>query len=345
MTAAGTGQIARPARLTGVGLHNGLPARATIRPAPAESGIVFRRLDRGHPLTFPARIEHAVARTKGVALQVPDPDHHDGIMTVESVEHILAALAGLGIWNATVDVEGPELPIGDGSAKQVVDALLAHDWPGPDPPAPLEIRRPLVYVRPGEGVKVLGLPFDGLKISYAIDREEAVVGWQHVSLDVQASTFARELAPARTFVFTRELAALRAQGRYRGASEATALLVDGGEVRNRDRRFGGFQEEMIRHKALDALGDCWGLLGRPVRGHMIIVGGGHRDHLEVTRRLHRLLHRLEGWPTPAREWAAVPVPDAEALVRRLRRMRLGAEAAIVEDAFRGSRIATGGGHR
>ena len=296
---------------------------------------MFRRVDLDSVQEIWASVEHVVTQTKGVVLGVWDQDRGE-LLTVETVEHVLAALAGMGFWNAVVEVDGPELPAGDGSAKHVVDALQAYRWRtrAAEQPVPVTIAQPLVYARQGEGVKVLVLPCDGFKLSYAIDREDTLVGWQDVSLDLNPATVTEELAPARTFLFTQELPAQQKRGRYLGASEATALLVDPTGVRNREARFGGFYQEMVRHKALDALGDFWGLLGRPIRGHLIVIGGGHRDHLKVTSRLHRILQWREGQPIASGELGTLGGHEVTTLIRQLKRMGLCDEADVVRALVR-----------
>jgi UDP-3-O-acyl N-acetylglucosamine deacetylase len=260
--------LARPARLDGVGLHTGQACAVTLRPAPADSGIVF--LTRGAEL--PAQADLVTATDRGVRLA-------RGPASVFVVEHLLAALHGLDIDNARLEVEGPEIPAADGSALPFVRLIRRAGVAtcGGQRQA-RRIRRPLFL---GDKERYLvALPASRLEICYAVDYPAKAAGKQLACCPISPRTFAREIAPARTFAFAHELAELRRRGLAAGGSLQNAILVQDRGCSSPLR----FPDELARHKALDLLGDLR-LCGRPVEGRFLAVKAGHDLHLELARRL------------------------------------------------------------
>lgn len=266
--------IQKPVAVEGIGLHTGQPAKITLSPAPPDTGIMFRVND-AHRTLIPASPEHVVdvhfATTLGV----------NGTR-IQSVEHLLAAAAALGVDNLFVDVEGDEIPALDGSAKPFVALLYAA---GKDTlPVP---RRPLVVGKPlrvGDGARWLQvLPADSFRISYTLDLDHPAVGTQALSFPCTERIFVEELAPARTYGFLKDVGTLRKNGLARGGSLHNAVVVGTRAVLNGSLRY---QDEFVRHKILDLIGDL-GLLGRPLLGHVVARNAGHALNHQLTLTIQR----------------------------------------------------------
>lgn len=265
----------------GIGLHSGARVRATVRPAAAEFGIWFRRTDlvSGVDPMIPARWS-AVEPSERCTRLVND----DGV-AVSTVEHLMAAFAGCGIHNALVEVDGPELPILDGSAAPFVAGFLARGLRRLQ--APLRVIRVLrpVEVRSGPSFARLE-PADGFEIACSIEFPDRAIGRQDKVLEMSNGAFVRELCDSRTFGRLADVEAMRAAGLGLGGSLDNAIIVDGARVLNP----GGLRhaDEPVRHKMLDVLGDL-ALAGAPIIGRYV----GHRAGHALT---NRLLHRLFAEP-------------------------------------------------
>ena len=259
----------------GVGLHSGAPARLEIHPAPAGHGIVFRRGDLTPAVDIPARWDH-VAPSKLCTLM------HDGRgTTLSTVEHVMAALAGTGIHNALVIVDGPEVPILDGSAAPFVRGILRAGIAMQTAPLrAIRVLRP-VEVREGEAFARL-TPADHLEIEFQIDFADAAIGHQEKRLDMANGAFLRELADSRTFCRQADVDAMRRNGLALGGTYLNAVVVDGAQVLSP----GGLRhaDEAVRHKMLDAMGDL-ALAGAPLLARYT----GHRAGHAMTNRLLRAL--------------------------------------------------------
>ncbi|WP_201455804.1 UDP-3-O-acyl-N-acetylglucosamine deacetylase [Tropicimonas marinistellae] len=282
------------ATLIGEGLHSGRPARIAIAPAPADSGIVFRRTDAvaGSPVV-PARwdaTQHVPLCTRLV--------NADGV-SISTVEHVMAALAGLGVHNARIDVSGPEVPILDGSAAPFVRAVLKAGLARLD--APLKVLRVLkpVEVREGEAVARLS-PCPELRLDFEIDFDDSAIGHQRRVLKMGNGAFVRELCDSRTFCRLADVEYMQANGLALGGTMENAVVVDGANVLTP----GGLRhaDEPVRHKMLDALGDL-ALAGGPILGEYTGIRAGHT----LTNKLLRALFATPG----AAEWT-VCAPDVQA---------------------------------
>lgn len=259
--------------IEGVGLHSGHPVRASFRPAPAGHGIVFRRLD--HPDTVvPARVESASTFDYATTLNV------DGV-SVGTVEHVLSAAYGEGLDNCVIELDGPEVPILDGSALPFVRLFHAAGFERLDSPVesfastePVEVAR--------DGRRVSFQPDGpGLTITYEIDFPHPVVGRQELTVAIRPEEYSTRIAPARTFGFARDVAALRSRGLARGGSLHNAVVLDDEGVLSGPLRF---RDEFVRHKILDLVGDL-ALLGAPLQGHIHARRAGHALHIEFARAL------------------------------------------------------------
>lgn len=293
--------------LAGVALHGGGAARAVLRPAPTGTGIRFRRADLPGSPDLPARASFVVDTALATVLGC-------GEVTVATVEHCLAALAGLGVDNALVEVEGPEVPIGDGSSLPFCQAILAAGLRRQR--ARRRAIRVLQPVAAREGDKYCLLrPGEGFRVTYTVDFDGCYPGVQRLDLALDPAVFCRELAPARTFGFLEEVTYLRSVGKARGGSLENALVLDNGRVLNPEGL--RMPDEPVRHKALDAVGDL-ALAGAPILGHLVVHKGGHSLHTQLVRNL---LAQPDAWtavdltPEAAPAWAEaeVPLPLAAAL--------------------------------
>lgn len=266
------------ASVEGIGLHSGKPARMSLCPAPVDTGVVFVRNDLPHPLEIPARSEFVVDTTLSTTLG------KEGA-TVATVEHLLAAISGLGVDNVRVEIDGPEIPILDGSAAPFVALLEEAGIREQKAPRKVGvIRRPLRLV---DGDKELSLsPASSFRISCVIDFAHPLITNQRLSLDINRQNFARDIAGARTFGFAHEVEHLRSLGLAQGGSLENAIVVDDFHILNE----GGlrFPDEFVRHKILDAVGDL-ALFGMPIIGHLSAHKTGHAMN-------HRLVQKLLSEP-------------------------------------------------
>jgi len=258
-----------------MGLHTGVEAEARFLPAPAGSGIVFRRADLAGAPEIPARLSEVSAVDRRTAL---GPEGR----TIHTVEHILAAAAALEIDDLVVELTGPEAPIGDGSVQPYFDALTtAEPVDVGGEAAVLTVPAPF-SVTEGEASYIVA-PAKGLRLTVTIEWPHPLIGQQTGSYELPAA-FARELAPARTFGFASEVADLKARGLIKGASAASAIVLDdhavvhGGALR--------WPDEFVRHKAADVLGDL-ALTGARIRAHIVATRPSHKGNVALARALSR----------------------------------------------------------
>ncbi|MBL6456141.1 UDP-3-O-acyl-N-acetylglucosamine deacetylase [Belnapia sp. T6] len=296
----------------GTGLHSGKRVALTLRPAAAGTGIRFRRTDIGFEIQ--ALYDNVVETRLCTALGLPNAPE----ARIRTVEHVMAALAGCGVDDAIVEVDGPEVPILDGSAAPFVflidcTGLLAQASPGL--PEAIEVLRP-VRVQDGEGPDAAWAALapsagDRLEASLTIDFPGTAIGRQSLSMRISPQAFRAGLAEARTFTLAAEVAQLRAAGLAQGGSLDNAVVVDGPLVLNP----GGLRQadEFVRHKLLDAVGDL-ALAGAPLRARF----SGHRSgHGLNNRLLHALFADPANWrAVPSLSTIGLPVP-AEGVAARL----------------------------
>ena len=278
--------IAEKISCTGVGLHTGKPVQLTLHPARAGSGIVFVRTDLPSPIEIPASPASLTSKAH-LATTLGRGD-----VTLDTVEHLLAAAYGLGVDNLRVEVDGPEIPGMDGSAASFVFLIRAAGiYEQSAPRNVLHVARP-IEIREGQR-RIRIEPGRGFRISYEIDFEHPSIGRQALrDLDLTEATFEREIARARTFGFVGEVDALWRAGRARGASLDNTVVLDATRVLNRDGL--RFPDEFVRHKVLDLLGDL-ALLGVRLEGHVRVERGGHALHQKLVAKLsgERVARRVE----------------------------------------------------
>ena len=285
--------LRRHVSCTGIGLHSGNKVTLSLKPAPADYGIRFHRTDLG--VEIPATITHLRGMQQyqtGLAREA---------VSVETVEHLLAALSALRIDNAIVELNHPEVPIMDGSAAPWVHLIVNEAGVKKLSAA----RRYLKVLRPislAQGDKRISLyPADHLKVTYSISFDHPLLRHQSRTMSITDDSFVEEIAPARTFGFLKEVEMLRQRGLALGGSLDNAIVLGDTGVLNNTLRF---EDEFVRHKILDAIGDL-SLVGYPVIGHLVAHRGGHALH---TAFAAMILEERDAW-----KLVEAPM-DADALV-------------------------------
>lgn len=260
---------------SGVGLHTGSLTTVTFKPAPPNTGIVFYRVDLPDKPAIPANIDHVVDVSRGTTIGI-------GEAKVHTVEHALAAMVGLGIDNLAIELDAEEIPNGDGSSLPVMNTLLRAEIQEQDENKNyITVGRPVYYRQ--DDVTLSILPADELRVSMTIAYDHVAIGTQYASFKITEDTFKNEIAPARTFCFLREVKMLQEQGLIRGGSLESAVVIGDEAILNDDLRF---PDEFVRHKILDLLGDMY-LLGRPVKGHIVGVKGGHAKNVQFSKQIKK----------------------------------------------------------
>lgn len=266
--------IARSISFTGIGLHLGKKVSVTIRPADVDNGIIFIRTDLPEPVTIKADVANVVDTQFATTLG-------DNGVKISTVEHLLAAFVGLGIDNALIDIDSPEVPIMDGSASPFVYLLRSAGTKIQN-----KFKKFLVIkraIRVSDGDKNITLtPFKGLKITYTVDFDHHIISNQSYVMEFCDGVFEREICRARTFGFLKEVEVLRANGLAKGGSLDNSIVLGDFRVLNEDGL--RFPDEFVRHKILDSIGDL-SLLGAPVIGHLKAYKSGHALNHKLIKKI------------------------------------------------------------
>lgn len=261
----------------GIGLHSGKEVELLFKPAPPNTGIVFVRVDK--EVQIPAQIENVRGSDREITLE------KDGVQ-IRTVEHILAALAGLEIDNAYVELNQDEPPVGDGSALTFAQMLLEAGTISSDfPKRKIPLDEPIWFKE--EDKSILITPTKGLWITCTIDFEHPVIGKQSTTFLLTPEIFMEEIAPARTFGFLSEVEPLREKGFFKGGNLENAIILDEEQILNDDLRF---KDELIRHKILDLIGDL-SLLGGEIQGHILAIKSGHTLNIKFADSIKRSLKK------------------------------------------------------
>ncbi|MEQ1758759.1 MAG: UDP-3-O-acyl-N-acetylglucosamine deacetylase [Vicinamibacterales bacterium] len=289
--------LRRAITCAGIGLHSGKKVTLSLKPAPIDSGIRFRRADLGG-LEVPATVEHVCGISYATGLA------RDAV-SVDTVEHLLAALVSLGIDNVVVELNSPEVPIMDGSAAPFIYLIQEAGVRELSRPRRfLKVLRPMSLTRDDKRIAVY--PSDRFKVTYSISFDHPMLRHQARTMRVTEQTFIDEIAPARTFGFLKEVEMLRQQGLALGGSLENAIVIGDTGVLNNALRF---EDEFVRHKILDLIGDM-ALVGFPIIGHLVAHRGGHALHTEFAARLLADTDAWELVENPVSEPVGHPVADA-----------------------------------
>jgi UDP-3-O-[3-hydroxymyristoyl] N-acetylglucosamine deacetylase len=264
--------IQRPVQTSGVGLHTAVRSKLRLVPAPADTGIVFRRVDLDN-FEIEAHVRNVARVSYATSLM------RQGVL-LSTTEHLLAALYSCGIDNVYVEIDALELPILDGSSKPFIELLAQAGT--------RKLRRQRRYIRVvkplefSDGDRRIGIyPADEFRVHCFVDYAHPSVGPQEVEMVVDRESFSRELAPARTFGFMKDFSGLQAMGLIRGGSIDNAIVLDQDCILNGPLRF---PDEFGRHKALDLIGDL-ALVGRPLKARIVAHKAGHALHTQLVTRL------------------------------------------------------------
>jgi len=285
--------IAEKISCTGIGLHSGAPVQLTLHPARAGSGVTFVRTDLAHPIEIPAR--HDAVTSTHLATTIGCGD-----ATVGTVEHLLSALYALGIDNVRIEVDGPEIPVMDGSAGPFVYLLrTAGRFDQASERPTIRIVEPLEICDGDRHIRID--PADALRVDYAVDFSHPAIGRQELTDFVLDDVgYERELARARTFGFLRDVEALWHAGLAQGGNLTNTVVMDDDQVLNQEGL--RWRDEFVRHKVLDLVGDL-ALLGMPLHGHVTACRAGHALHQALVQKI---LASPGAWVV---EGLMAPIPD------------------------------------
>ncbi|WP_045858161.1 UDP-3-O-acyl-N-acetylglucosamine deacetylase [Teredinibacter purpureus] len=270
-------------RATGVGLHTGQKVYLTLRPAPIDAGIVFRRVDLSPVVEIEAKAENVGDTTLSTTLV-------NGDVRVSTVEHLLSAMAGLGIDNAIIEVSADEVPIMDGSAGPFVFLIQSAGIQEQAAPKKFIRIKKKVVVRDGDKEAAF-LPFNGFKVTFAIEFDHPVFKGRKLdaTVDFSSTSFVKEVSRARTFGFMHEIEYLRSKGLAKGGSVDNAIVVDKYRILNDDGL--RYEDEFVKHKVLDAIGDLY-LLGTSLIGEFKAFKSGHGLN---NKSLRELIKQKDAW--------------------------------------------------
>jgi UDP-3-O-[3-hydroxymyristoyl] N-acetylglucosamine deacetylase len=294
--------LRRSISCAGIGLHSGKKVTLSLKPALVDTGIRFRRCDLGG-LEVPATVKHVGGINYATGLT------RDAVK-VDTVEHLLAALVSLGIDNVILELNSPEVPIMDGSASRFIELIQQAGVRQLGAPRRyLKVLRPLSLSRGEKSIAIY--PSDQFRVTYSIAFDHPLLQHQAMTLEINESTFVEEIAPARTFTFLKEVEMLRQQGLALGGSLENAIVIGETGVLNGRLRF---EDEFVRHKILDVIGDM-ALVGYPLVGHLVAHRGGHALH---TAFAAHVLEDTDAWTLiesvdtaeTSEDAAAIPIKDA-----------------------------------
>jgi UDP-3-O-[3-hydroxymyristoyl] N-acetylglucosamine deacetylase / 3-hydroxyacyl-[acyl-carrier-protein] dehydratase len=299
--------IKKSISFSGIGLHTGGQATITFKPAPINYGITFIRADLENCPEIPADIDHVVDLQRGTTLGI-------GNVKVHTVEHALAAIAGLQIDNMKIELSNSEPPAGDGSAWPYVQALLEAGIAEQDAPKNyLEIEHPIAYSEKERGVDIVVVPSDRIRITFLVDYRNPALGTQYTSLVDLDEEFVEEFSKARTFCFLTEVESLLDAGLIKGGGPESAIVILDEElteekIKRLRKSFGDTQpifagktgilndtplryyNEPVRHKALDLLGDLF-LIGVPLKAHILAARSGHAANVALARKIRSIYQK------------------------------------------------------
>jgi len=296
--------IKKPVTMSGVGLHTGVQTIMTLKPAPENYGIRFKRVDMGGSPEIPADVDHVIDVSRGTTIGIGDARVH-------TVEHVLAAIVGLQVDNVIIELDNIEPPIADGSVKPFVEMLLEAGIQEQEAPKDyLIIDQTIRYQNEEKGVDLVALPTDDFRVTVLVDYNNPALGSQHTGLFNLEKEFVTEFAPARTFCFLHEVEILRDQGLIRGGNLDNAIVIVDRELSDEElgrlttklgisrsvilgntgvlnERKLHYRNEPARHKLLDLIGDL-ALIGAPLKAQILAARPGHASNIEFARKIRKL---------------------------------------------------------
>ncbi|MCG2677153.1 bifunctional UDP-3-O-[3-hydroxymyristoyl] N-acetylglucosamine deacetylase/3-hydroxyacyl-ACP dehydratase [bacterium] len=269
--------IKKEINYSGIGLHTGKRVKITFKPAPVDSGVRFVRVDLEGKPQIAAEVSKVIKASRETSIG-------EGEVKVQSIEHILAALAGLRIDNLEIEIDSDELPAADGSTLPFVQVLKEAGVVEQEKERKyLKLKEAVSYAK--ENVYLIALPNEELKVSYTIDFDHPVLRTQFASFVINEDTFTKEIAPARTFGFESEVRELKEKGLIKGGSLENAVVIGEKGILNKEPL--RFSDEFVRHKILDLLGDLY-LIGAPIKAHIIALKSGHEANVRLVKKIHNL---------------------------------------------------------
>jgi UDP-3-O-[3-hydroxymyristoyl] N-acetylglucosamine deacetylase/3-hydroxyacyl-[acyl-carrier-protein] dehydratase len=295
--------LSRPVTMKGNALHTGEAVTLTLKPAPVNHGVVFKRIDLSGAPEIQPRVDHVTDLVRATTIQ-------SGHAKIHTCEHVLSALSGCGVDNVLVEMNASEPPIMDGSARPFVNLIIEGE--------PVEQDREREYYTLDAPVSVargnssiIALPHDGLKIS-CTSADDRGIHTQHLSLSIDPDTFVSQIAPARTFTIYEDIEELLKLGKIRGGSLDCAVVIKGDKIMSKEPL--RFKDEFVRHKILDIIGDV-SLLGLPLKAHIVATRPGHAINAELTKVLFERLQEQRKRGGARRKGALRPTPamDVETL--------------------------------
>lgn len=267
--------LKRKAMFSGLGLHTGEKVTLRFVPAKEGTGIVFKRIDiPGEPIV-PATVEYVFSNARNTTLGIAD-------IRIHTVEHVLAALKAYQIDNICIELDGIEPPVGNGSSDVFVEMIETAGWVEQKETIPVLTLQSPVYWSEGE-IHLVAIPCDTYKISYTLNYPQTkLIKSQYFSLSINADSFKREIASCRTFSLYEEVSMLIDRGLIKGASLDNAVVIKDDTILSKGGLF--FQDEMVRHKILDMVGDL-ALIGYDFKAHVIAIRSGHASNVAFARKL------------------------------------------------------------
>ena len=272
--------ILREVSINGPALHTGDNSRLTLKPAPVNHGVTIRRVDLHEKPEFKPHISQVGDLVRNTTLEV-------GHVKVHTVEHVMAALHGMGIDNVEIEMDSSEPPIMDGSARAYVNMILEGEPVEQDTDREIFVLDKPISVSKGNS-SLIALPYDGFKIT-CTSSDDRGIHTQHLALDIDPEVFSTQVAAARTFTVFEDIEELIKLGKIKGGSLENAIVLKGDKILSKEPL--RFEDELVRHKILDVVGDLF-LLGKPIKAHIIAVRPGHALNSELTKKLHERMDEL-----------------------------------------------------
>ncbi len=275
--------VLREVTAKGKALHTGEEITITVKPAPVDHGVVFRRVDLYGKPEVKACVENVSEVVRSTTIST-------GYTKVEMTEHMLSTLNGLGVDNVIVELNGPELPVFDGSAKHYVNLILEAEPVEQDKEREYYVLKEPVSITDGNR-SLVALPYDGFKVT-ATSSDKKAIHTQHLSIDIDPDTYATQIAPARTFTVYEDIEPLLKLGKIKGGSLDCAVVIKGDKILSKEPL--RYSDEMVRHKILDIVGDVF-LLGKPIKAHIVGLLPGHALNAKLTKVIYdKMVKESEG---------------------------------------------------